>query len=185
MKSKFLTIVFGIATCLQAQAMDIDFSCLQTLDVGDGIARSGTKPFTLSADGNNSKLFSIFAGKDQNNKYLLSLHQTTILCALSDCSTTAGLNYTLSLVRVVDEVEHAQRLSNPKEVKVKGKTSNTIEFTKYADNSPMTSYYFKDGAIVRGSTKLPDSISIDYKVSNGLLKKKQKVKFECKILGIE
>lgn len=75
---KLISAFFGLALCFQAQALEIEFSCLQTLNTGDGtgVGRSLTKAFTLDSEASNSKMFSIFAGKDQNNRYLISLNET-------------------------------------------------------------------------------------------------------------
>lgn len=75
---KLISAFFGLALCFQAQALEIEFSCLQTLNIGDGtgVGRSLTKAFTLDSEVSNSKMFSIFAGKDQNNRYLISLNET-------------------------------------------------------------------------------------------------------------
>ena len=184
MKNLFVGLLVAV-TSFSSYALDVELVCKQTLN-NESTATAGVKPFTLSTKGQNSKLISIFIGRDQNNSYLVSLNETSSLCSIGDCTSVAGKNYTLSLVRVEDKIQQAQRRSNDRKLKVKGQTVSTIEFTKYTDEAtPMTSYYYRGETLMSGVTKLPDSISLSYSVKDGLFRDKQKTNFECKITAVK
>jgi hypothetical protein len=184
MKNLFAGLLIAV-TSFSSYALDVELVCKQTLN-NESNATAGVKPFTLSTDGQNSKLISIFIGRDQNNSYLVSLNGTSSLCSIGDCTTVAAKNYTLTLVRVEDKVQQAQRRSDDRKLKIKGQTVSTVEFTKYVDEAaPMTSYYYKGETLMRGVTKLPESISLSYSVKDGLFRDKQKTNFECKIISVK
>ncbi len=174
---KLIPMIMMFAS-LSESAMEVKLNCGMSLDGDVNMAKN---PIVLNSESKNSEYFSTFLGWDHNNSIIVSLNKSASLCSDSGCKEMSGTIYTLSLVRLENPVRKAQQLESDYREKVRGTTSATIEFTQRTDGSPMQADFMENGKLVYNSTRMPESISIDYSVTRGVLKERQQIGFKCEI----
>jgi hypothetical protein len=172
-------LVAGSLSAHEALAIELKLNCASTQTVAAGKTTVTQYPVYLN-DG-SSQLFPIQFGADSNNSVLISLNETSKVCASPGCKNTNGSVYSLSLVRFENPYRKAAMLQADHKEKIKGATSSVIEFTEMNTGALTASYLSTTGAPVLNAEALPSTISIRYSVSRGVLKFRAKIEVSCEI----
>jgi hypothetical protein len=174
----FLTFLFSLSNYANTD-ITVTANCNYELK-NKGINGSGRfEDFTLSTQGKNSNYLEIILSKDSNNGILVSLNHTANICSLANCDTYSGKVYTLLMVRVENNTKQALQLDKPQNAK--GRTSSTIQISKYENTRLETEKVDDNNELIYAKNE-PDSYnkfivenqSLDYTVSG------QKTEINCK-----
>lgn len=159
---------------LASEGLSIETTCKVNLDYG--IAVSKYKPIILSSEGKNSEYFNLLS-RDSESGFMISLNKTSDVCEIADCANTTGSVYTLTLVRIANDVKAGLNMTTPKNAK--GKTTAAVQITKKYDGSTVYAY-MADEKIRFNEKVAPEAVSINYSVKTGTFSK-QNINIECSL----
>jgi len=173
---KFLLVILVMFICLPvfSAAIQIHADCYYKLDKFDKISAGS---FVFNEE--DSKYIPMINSHDLGSGVILSLNKRAELCGSRDC-TPVGSVYSLTLVRISNNVMQMSHWGKTLDAKLKGKFWETVETERYNDGRINYSFFDNNGKYHFQNEVAAKEIAINYSVINQAIKgKRQKVRFAC------